>query len=154
MRAIPCRYPLQFALDRQEWGVDTLTLELASARKALREHEDEVTRRRHLVDQLNASLVAMRAGGATLDLTRQQVLLDFRVVQEESVAEAQARLVAAHDLCDQIADQLARARTSLKTFENHKTKLRGEHEREMVRVEAREADEAWLLRCGFRGAER
>jgi hypothetical protein len=139
------RYPLQALLRKHEWDVDALALEHAGASKALQEQEAEHARLNALLRDANADLARMRQAGAQLDLSRQRLLLDYRAVQEEAALAKEAQVRAARQVCDQIVQQLFRARQALKAFENHSAGLRQAHEREARTFAAKEADEIWLM---------
>lgn len=140
------RYPLQVLLIKHTWDVETLALELAAARRALAGHEAELARLRLALRAIDSSLCAMRTGGATLDLGRQQVLIDYRAAQEEAIALEEAQAKAATQLCEQINEQLVRARKALDGLESHSSRLSHAHAREAGNAAAKEADDAWLLR--------
>ncbi|HWI09723.1 MAG TPA: hypothetical protein VNU48_00175 [Burkholderiaceae bacterium] len=146
------RYPLESVLRKHEWDVEALALEHASASKALRENEAEQARLRAVLHDTNAGLARLRAAGANLDLARQRLLLDYRAAQEEAALAQQAQVQVAQSLCEQIAQQLFRARQSVKAFENHRTDLHDAHERDARVLAAKEADDAWLMGRRFEDA--
>jgi chromosome segregation ATPase len=145
-------YPLQSLLRKHEWDVEALALEHASASAALREQEAEQARLRDGLQQTNAALARMRQAGARLDVMQQRLLMDYRVTQEEAAVAQEARLRAALAQCEQIAEQLQRARRSVKSFEKHCENLRDAHERQARTLSAKEADDAWLMGRRFEEA--
>lgn len=149
-RATRFRYPLQVLVQKHAWDVDMLSTELANARQALKEHERQSVRLRQAVQISNANLARMRSDGAILDLTRERVLIGYRQVQDEAVIAQEAELQCAHTLCEQITEQLTRARRTLRGFEDHSDRLRVAHAVEADRSASRDADDAWLVTCGWK----
>jgi flagellar export protein FliJ len=145
------RYPLQMLVKKHGWDVDTLSVELKTARQALHDHQSEAARLRQALQRTNAGLVRLRADGEILDLTRERVLINYRQMQEEAIATQLQQLQAAAAQCDQIVEQLNRARQALQGFEKHSDRLRATHALEAGRVAARDADDAWLVTHGWKG---
>lgn len=145
------RYPLQVLVHKHTWDVDLLSTELANAKQALQEHEKQSLRLRQAVHISNENLACMRLDGAILDLARERVLIGYRQVQDEAVTAQEAELQSARTLCEQITEQLTRARRTLRGFEDHSDRLRVAHAVEADRSASRDADDAWLVTCGWKG---
>ena len=146
------RYPLQVLLRKHEWDVEAIGAELATAKRALLEHEESLRRLRRTLDEINQSLSNMRSPGASIDLARERMLLDYRAVQDEAFAAETLQLANARQSCEQIAEQLTRARRSVKGLERHSEALEQVHVREAASAAAKESDDAWLLGQRWRDA--
>lgn len=145
-------YPLAAVLTKRSWDVDALIQELASARHALSARQREAADLVRGLDEVNESLKRMRTGGAALDLSRQQIALDYRAREDESLAAKHAEVERARTVCEQIAEQLTRGRLALKGHEEHRDGLRQAHDRVTGIAEAKEADDSWLARNAGAGA--
>jgi flagellar biosynthesis chaperone FliJ len=143
-RQAPFRYALQPLLTKQSWDVDALSLELTAARLALQEQERQLDRFRSTLRELNASLVALREGGAMLDLARQQRLVDYRASQEEAMHQQEEHVESARRIGEQITQQLTAARQAVEGFENHREGHRQIHAREAANAAAKDLDDDWL----------
>ena len=151
LRAATFRYPLQAVLTKRTWDVDALTQELASARHAVAAHRREAAELAARLGDMNTRLTQMRSGGEVLDLARQQLVVDYRSEQLVAHTAKELDVAKALALCEQIADQLTRARQAVTGYEDHREGLKLAHDRAVETGLAKESDDRWLGRCAAAG---
>jgi len=141
------RYPLQPFLKKNRWEEQALRQELTTAREAsvrLREQQEVIASG---LSALDAQLAEMHRG--SFDADRHQRVIAWREEQEALLQARQREVGDAEAGCEQIAQQLARAMNAVRGHENYRIRLLGEHHIECEREDARQADDAWLLRRGW-----
>lgn len=137
-------YPLEPFLKKHQWEEQSLRQELATAREACSRLQEQQGRIAQGVLALNAQLAEMQRD--TFEPARQQRVIAWRKEQETLLLAKQREVADAQATFEQISQHLARTLNAVRGHESYRGRLASEHHVECEREEARQVDDAWLLR--------
>lgn len=144
-------YPLQAVMLRRQWAIDRIQGQMAVARSACAELQNE-----H--DETTQACEAQAAKARTSwtdspDPGAQQRMLGYLARLREKQSVLQRQIDSAREEIQQLEEVLTQERIRLSTLEKHRDGLRGEFTLAQQRAAESQADAQWLTLSAWRGGK-
>ena len=143
-RVPPFRYRLEPVLKVDQWQLGLLDVELRRARHLVDDRQRLHAESLRRIEQVQDEMRDLHRDQERLPIERRRLIAAYLQEQYTVAQRRRAELAQAEQLFEQILAQRLSTRQKIRALENHRDRVRHDHDTQHRRTGFRDADDLWL----------